>query len=83
MESGEILLRKGLLNTRQLEAARSRQADGTRLDQTAVEMGFVSEEAALRGHLGRLGSALEPWCGRWQSAWSRRFGWYVMIRATK
>ena len=48
MESGEILLRKGLLNTRQLEAARSRQADGTRLDQTAVEMGFVSEEAALR-----------------------------------
>ena len=48
MESGEILLRKGLLNSRQLEAARSRQADGTRLDQTAVEMGFVSEEAALR-----------------------------------
>jgi ubiquinone/menaquinone biosynthesis C-methylase UbiE len=49
--------------------------DFTRVDVTVHDFTF--------GHLGRLGSALEPWCGRWQSAWSRRFGWYVMIRATK
>jgi len=48
MEAGEILLRKGLLDRRQLEIARASQADGTRLDQVAVEMGFVTEEAALR-----------------------------------
>jgi len=48
MEAGEILLRKGLLDERQLELARRGQTDGARLDQVAVEMGFVTEEAALR-----------------------------------
>jgi type II secretion system protein E len=48
MEAGEILLRKGLIDERQLALARQRQTDGTRLDQVAVEMGLVSEEAALR-----------------------------------
>jgi type II secretion system protein E len=48
MESGEILLRKGLLNQQQLEQSRHAQTEGTRLDQAAVELGFVSEEAALR-----------------------------------
>jgi general secretion pathway protein E/type IV pilus assembly protein PilB len=48
MEAGEILLRKGLLDERQLEVTRSSLADGARLDQMAVELGFVTEEAALR-----------------------------------
>ena len=48
MEAGEILLKKGLLNQRQLELARASQPEGSRLDQAAVELGFVSEESALR-----------------------------------
>ena len=48
MEAGEILLKKGLLDERQLEVTRSSLADGARLDQMAVELGFVTEEAALR-----------------------------------
>ncbi|MBN1908176.1 MAG: Flp pilus assembly complex ATPase component TadA [Pirellulales bacterium] len=48
MEAGEILLRKGLLNKRQLELSRNTQTDGLRLDQAAVEMGFLTEEDALR-----------------------------------
>jgi general secretion pathway protein E/type IV pilus assembly protein PilB len=48
MEAGEILLKKGLLDQRQLEVARSSQTDGARLDQVAVELGFVTEEAVLR-----------------------------------
>jgi type II secretion system protein E len=48
MEAGEILLRKGLLDHRQLQMSREVQADGTRLDQAAVQLGFLSEEKALR-----------------------------------
>ena len=48
MEAGEILLKKGLLDSRQLDLARQAQTEGTRLDQVAVELGFLSEEAALR-----------------------------------
>ena len=48
MEAGEILLKKGLLDSRQLELARQSQPEGGRLDQVAVELGFLSEEAALR-----------------------------------
>ena len=48
MEAGEILLRKGLLDSRQLELSRGAQSDGARLDQTAVQLGFITEEAALR-----------------------------------
>ncbi len=48
MEAGEILLRKGLIDQRQLDLSRGAQAEGTRLDQVAVEMGFITEEAALR-----------------------------------
>jgi general secretion pathway protein E/type IV pilus assembly protein PilB len=48
METGEILLKKGLLDRRQLELARSAQAEGTRVDQAAVQLGFLTEEAALR-----------------------------------
>src|SRR3989304_594059 len=49
MEAGEILLRKGLLNQRQLQPSPKDQSDGARLDQAAVQLGFLSEEAALRG----------------------------------
>ncbi|MBN2024881.1 MAG: type II/IV secretion system protein [Pirellulales bacterium] len=48
MEAGEILLRKGLLDARQLELSRKTQHDGTRLDQAAVKMGFLTEEEALK-----------------------------------
>ncbi len=48
MEAGEILLRKGLLDHRQLQMSREAQNEGTRLDQAAVQLGFISEEAALR-----------------------------------
>jgi type II secretion system protein E len=48
MEAGEILLRRGLLDRRQLEQSRSPDGDGTRLVETAVEKGFVTEEDALR-----------------------------------
>ena len=48
MEAGEILLRKGLLDQRQLDAARAAQTEGVRLDQAAVRLGFIKEEDALR-----------------------------------
>jgi type II secretion system protein E len=48
MDVGDTLLRKGLLNEQQLELARQAQTEGTRLDEAAVQLGFVSEEAALR-----------------------------------
>jgi general secretion pathway protein E/type IV pilus assembly protein PilB len=48
MEAGEILVKKGLLNQRQLEMSRHAQSEGSRLDQAAVELGFLSEEQALR-----------------------------------
>jgi len=48
MEAGEILLRKGLLDHRQWQRSREAQIDGTRLDQAAVQLGFLSEEKALR-----------------------------------
>ncbi|MFH1922197.1 MAG: ATPase, T2SS/T4P/T4SS family, partial [Planctomycetota bacterium] len=57
MEAGEILLKKGLLDQRQLEVSRRAQVDGARLDQVAVEMGFVTEEAALKALGDELGLA--------------------------
>jgi general secretion pathway protein E/type IV pilus assembly protein PilB len=48
MEIGEILLRKGLLDAHQLEAAKNAVTEGVRLDQVAVQLGFVTEDAALR-----------------------------------
>ena len=48
MKAGEILLKHGLLNEHQLAMSESSTADGLRLDQVAVQMGFVSEEAALQ-----------------------------------
>jgi general secretion pathway protein E/type IV pilus assembly protein PilB len=48
MEAGEILLRKGLLDKRQLQISRDAQNESTRLDQAAVQLGFLTEEQALR-----------------------------------
>src|ERR1041384_1829227 len=51
MEAGEILLRRGLIDQRQLAQTRSQangHGDGIRLIESAVQMGFVTEEAALR-----------------------------------
>ena len=48
MEAGKILLSKGLLDQRQLQLSRDAQAEGTRLDQAAVGLGFIAEDAALR-----------------------------------
>lgn len=51
MEAGEILVRRGLLNRGQLEQSRSvanGHGDGTKLIESAIQLGFVSEEAALK-----------------------------------
>jgi type II secretion system protein E len=48
MEAGEILVRKGLLDKRQVQLAREAQVDGMRLDEAAVKLGFVAEEKALK-----------------------------------
>jgi general secretion pathway protein E/type IV pilus assembly protein PilB len=55
METGEILLQKGLLDSRQLEVIRESQKDDERADQTAVQLGFVSEENALEAIGEQLG----------------------------
>jgi len=46
MDAGEILLHRGLLDAAQLDQARAR--GGTPVLEAAVELGFVTEEAALR-----------------------------------
>jgi general secretion pathway protein E/type IV pilus assembly protein PilB len=57
MDIGELLLRRGLLNSSQLEDARRAQTDGMRLDQAAVQLGYVSEEAALKALADEVGLA--------------------------
>src|SRR5215218_789449 len=47
MEAGEILRRRGLLDDRQLDVIRANMNGGKLLD-TAVSLGLVKEEAALR-----------------------------------
>lgn len=48
MEAGEILVRCGLLDEHQLSLSRVQNQDGGTLVDAAVDLGFVSEEAALR-----------------------------------
>jgi general secretion pathway protein E/type IV pilus assembly protein PilB len=51
MEAGEILLKRGLLDRQQLERSRSQangHCDGLRLIESAVQLGFCTEEQALR-----------------------------------
>lgn len=53
MDIGSILLRRGLIDLQQLETARS-IANGKRVDQIVVEMGYVPEHDAL----GAIGEEL-------------------------
>jgi type II secretion system protein E len=55
MEAGEILIRRGLLDKRQLELARGKVQDGVSLLDSSVALGFVNEEAALRAIAEELG----------------------------
>jgi general secretion pathway protein E/type IV pilus assembly protein PilB len=55
MEAGQILLERGLLDARQLEVSLARNQDGTSLVETAVELGFVSEEDALAALADEVG----------------------------
>ncbi len=55
MEPGEILIRRGLLDQRQLEISRSSIQDGASLVDTAVELGFVREDEALRALADEVG----------------------------
>ena len=50
-----MLFRKGLLDAKQLEQARAAQTEGVRLDQAAVQLGFLSEETALRALANEVG----------------------------
>jgi general secretion pathway protein E len=48
MEAGSILVKRGLLSVQQLDQLRLDRPDAMRLDVAAVDLGLVSEEAALR-----------------------------------
>jgi general secretion pathway protein E/type IV pilus assembly protein PilB len=48
MEAGEILVKRGLIDSRQLEQARQSSADSNRVVDSAVQLGLVKEEDALR-----------------------------------
>ncbi len=52
-----MLLRRGLLTSSQIEQAKSAQSDGQRLDQAAVQLGFIKEETALRALAEEVGLA--------------------------
>lgn len=57
MEAGDILVRKGLMDQQQLELARGAQTEGTRLIEAAVELGFITEDAALKAMGDEVGLA--------------------------
>ncbi len=48
MEAGKILLQSGLLDAHQLEAVRAARTNGSRVDQIAIQLGYVTEEEALQ-----------------------------------
>ncbi|MCA9215211.1 MAG: type II/IV secretion system protein [Planctomycetales bacterium] len=48
MEAGEILLRRGLLDAHQLQTTRDARTNGASVVDCAIDMGFVSEDDALR-----------------------------------
>jgi len=54
MEIGELLLRKGLINSNQKDLAQQ-QSNGKRVDQVLIEMGLVSEEDTLKALADELG----------------------------
>ena len=48
MEAGDILVRSGLIDESQLRATRESRSNGTNIVDKAIELGFVTEDAALR-----------------------------------
>jgi general secretion pathway protein E/type IV pilus assembly protein PilB len=48
MDAADILVRRGLLKDWQLAEVRAAQSNGARLEQTAVQMGYCTEEAVLK-----------------------------------
>lgn len=54
MDIGEVLLRRGLISREQCDQTR-RQMNGKRLDQAVVDLGFVTEEDALKAFADELG----------------------------
>ncbi len=54
MDLARFFLDAGLLDQQQVELARQIEAEGRRLDEVAVELGFITEEQALRA----IGDAL-------------------------
>ena len=52
MDTGDILLKRGLVNQSQLDLVRQKNGDGLR---AAVDLGFVSEEEALRAIAEEIG----------------------------
>ncbi|MGE0758938.1 MAG: GspE/PulE family protein [Pirellulaceae bacterium] len=55
MEAGEILLRRGLLDKRQLDIARTKIQDGASVLDAAVALGYVQEEEALQAIAHEVG----------------------------
>ena len=55
MDIGEILVSRNLISAGQLETARATQTPEQRIDEVAVELGFCSEEDALRAVASELG----------------------------
>jgi general secretion pathway protein E/type IV pilus assembly protein PilB len=58
MDPGQILVKHGLLDEAGVAQARAAQPGGTRLDQSAVRLGLVSEEDALRALGAEVGLPL-------------------------
>lgn len=54
MQIEDVLLRRGLLTTEQVETIRDRGA-GNRADRVAVELGYISEEDSLKALADELG----------------------------
>lgn len=55
METGDILLQRGLINEETYRELRSGQKDGLRLDELAVQKGYLTEEQVLRALGEELG----------------------------
>ena len=58
MDAGQILVKHGLLNDTSLAQATQAQVNGARIDQTAVELGLVTETDALRAWGEEVGMPL-------------------------
>ncbi len=58
MDAGQILLKHGLLDEAGLAQANSARVNGVRLDQTAIELGLVTEADALRAWGEEVGMPL-------------------------